>query len=144
MQTERVVDKDNTVAISDGSLLGLYKTTNGGGMWQKLDSTPNYCYQMCWKYPAIAISPNNPDMFFAGGLGFYPSADGGKTWVEKKARARQESTPSRPLSFLAFLFYTFTIFIPRGFLDVDDGVLDIALASSGCMRCLPPKDPFRR
>jgi len=66
-------------------LLGLFKTTDGGGNWVKLVNTPNYCVPQCWYDQAIAIAPNNPNIVFVGGAGgsgiVYRSTNGGSNWT---------------------------------------------------------------
>jgi uncharacterized repeat protein (TIGR01451 family) len=68
----------------DFTLLGLFKTTDGGANWVKLVNTPNYCDQQCWYDQAIAVAPNNPNIVFVGGNGsatVYRSTDGGLHWT---------------------------------------------------------------
>ena len=76
---------------TDGSLLGLYKTTDGGVVWNQLPATPNFCNPQCWYDMAIAVAPNNPNVIFGVGAYQYAtnsqttvvrSLDGGKTWAE--------------------------------------------------------------
>jgi photosystem II stability/assembly factor-like uncharacterized protein len=75
---------------TDGSLLGLYVTTNAGSNWTHLTATPDYCKKQCWYNNAIAVAPNNPGVIFAVGNYQYGSGsqttvirslDGGATWA---------------------------------------------------------------
>jgi photosystem II stability/assembly factor-like uncharacterized protein len=69
--------------VNDGSLLGMYKTTNAGGSWSALTSIPDYCTPQCSGDNVIAVSPANPKIIFAGGaftVTLVRSLDGGKTW----------------------------------------------------------------
>lgn len=69
--------------VNDGSLLGMYKTTNAGGSWSALTSIPDYCAPQCSGDDVIAVSPANPKIIFAGGaftVTLVRSLDGGKTW----------------------------------------------------------------
>ena len=69
--------------ISNGNLVGLFKTTDGGTNWTPLTSTPDYCTPVCNYANVIAVQPTNPNVVFAGG-GFVTtlvrSLDGGVTW----------------------------------------------------------------
>jgi len=56
---------DNNPA--DGSLLGLYKTTDGGATWVKT-AAPDYLGFQGWYDNAIVVSPTNANMVFAGGV----------------------------------------------------------------------------
>ncbi len=66
---------------TDGTLLAMYKSIDGGTSWSKLNA-PNFCGTQCWAFPALAVHPANPDLIFASGLNFYRSLDGGKTWAQ--------------------------------------------------------------
>ena len=78
---------------SNSSLLGLYKTTDGGNTWAKLTGVPNYLGQQGWYDNAVAVSPTNPNQVFMGGqvnyngtVGTYyalvGSQDGGSTFQD--------------------------------------------------------------
>lgn len=67
---------------NDGTLLGMYKTTDSGKTWVHLANTPNFCNTQCWAYPSLAVHPANPNIIFAGGLDLYRSMDGGATWLD--------------------------------------------------------------
>jgi len=68
-----------------GSLLGLYKTTNGGSSWTELTSAPDYCTPYCWYTNVVAVDPVNPQVVFIGGSDepgtLYQSLNGGATWT---------------------------------------------------------------
>ncbi|MDP8981073.1 MAG: hypothetical protein M3O35_10825 [Acidobacteriota bacterium] len=77
------------VAIQDsssstfGSLLGVFKTTDGGSTWNKL-TTPNVCSGVgqCWYDMNIRVSPKDPNLvFLVGSLRVARSMDGGATWA---------------------------------------------------------------
>src|SRR5579864_3335370 len=79
---------------SAGSLLGLFKTTDGGATFNKLTSTPDFCgsdgtANQCWYDMALAVAPNNANVVYAAGKYTYAtqaqtsvirSTDGGTTW----------------------------------------------------------------
>ena len=62
----------------DSGARGLFKTSDAGNTWQILEP-PEYV-------SALAISPNNSDVVFAGtSNGIFKSNDGGKTWIQLDA-----------------------------------------------------------
>ena len=69
-----------------GGLLGVWRTTDGGGTWQKRsgptglggcdgDSGQN------WYNQAIAVDPNNPDIVFMSTIDIYKSVNGGTNFA---------------------------------------------------------------
>ena len=73
------------------SLLGLFKTTDGGSNWTKLTSTPDYCNPQCWYDHVIAVQPTNANVIYAGGAAgttLVRSLDGGNTWTILQSASR--------------------------------------------------------
>ena len=69
--------------VNDDSLLGLFKTTDGGANWVQLASTPHYCNLQCSYDNTIAVQPTNANVIYAGGAfttTLARSLDGGNTW----------------------------------------------------------------
>lgn len=65
----------NLIIGFDSAGRGLFKTIDAGLNWQKLDP-PEYV-------TALAISPNDPNVIFAGtGKGIFVSNDGANTWTK--------------------------------------------------------------
>jgi uncharacterized protein (TIGR03437 family) len=73
------VDPSNSNIVYAGASNGVYKSTDGGGSWQKSGNfitTTN----------GIAIDPRTPATVYAAtSFGFYKSADGGATWEVKSS-----------------------------------------------------------
>ncbi len=63
---------------SSSSILGLYRTTNGGGSWA-LATTVNYVGSQGWYDNVVAVHPTNPDTVYCAGFNIHRSADGGAT-----------------------------------------------------------------
>lgn len=64
-----------------GKLLGIWKTTDSGGTWKKLSVGPAATFgNALWYSNALAVSPQDPDLVFAGALGIFRTRDGGATW----------------------------------------------------------------
>jgi hypothetical protein len=62
----------------DSGARGLFKTTDAGKTWESLEY-PEYI-------SALAISPNDSELIFAGtGKGIFKSDNGGKTWIHLDA-----------------------------------------------------------
>lgn len=61
-------------------LLGVFKTTNAGASWTKLDVPFDYMASQGWFDNIIGVHPTNPDIVFAGGVKLIRSSDGGATW----------------------------------------------------------------
>jgi len=67
----------------DGSLLGMFKSTDGGSNWNQLAAAPDYCTPQCSYDNVIAVQPTNANVVFAGGAfstTLMRSLDGGNTW----------------------------------------------------------------
>ena len=61
---------------------GLYKTTNGGDSWAKVDdgSISNIYSSFGWYFGKISVSPFNPDLVWILGVQLGRSGDGGASW----------------------------------------------------------------
>jgi photosystem II stability/assembly factor-like uncharacterized protein len=75
----------------DGSLYGMYKTTNAGANWFDLPNTPNYVRYQGWYDNCVIVDPLNPDICYAGGVfpydpetdyGLILTTDGGESWTD--------------------------------------------------------------
>jgi len=70
-------------ASSGGSLLGLYKTTNGGDNWTLQNNTTNYMGTQGWYDNALAIRSGSTTTVVVGGLDLYSSTNSGTTLTKK-------------------------------------------------------------
>jgi photosystem II stability/assembly factor-like uncharacterized protein len=81
------------VVTSPTGFTGIYTTVDGGNNWT-LTTAPNICTTQCSYDIAIAVSPKNPNIVYAGGIYTYQtnttpgspttvigSIDGGNTWT---------------------------------------------------------------
>lgn len=80
-----------SVAQSGGALLGLYRTTDGGGTWTLQASSPNYLGSQGWYDNVVVVHPSNPNYVIVGGIDIYASTDGGVTLVSKTQWAATNS-----------------------------------------------------
>jgi len=62
-------------------LLGVFKTTNGGEDWIKLDVPFDYMVSQGWFDNVMGVHPENPDIVYAGGVKMIFTTDGGTTWT---------------------------------------------------------------
>jgi len=71
----------NTVYSAATGTGGLYKSTDGGSAWSKLDTAGSGVASV--KFTTVAVDPTQPDIVYAGtaDAGMYRSADGGSTWT---------------------------------------------------------------
>lgn len=63
----------------DGTLLGIFKSTDGGERWSLVSNAPS-CNTQCWYDMALAVHPRDPDTVFFGGVPLYRSTNGGLTF----------------------------------------------------------------
>ena len=61
-------------------LLGVFKSTDAGASWEKLDVPFDYMISQGWFDNIIGVHPDNPDIVYAGGVKLIRSEDGGQTW----------------------------------------------------------------
>jgi photosystem II stability/assembly factor-like uncharacterized protein len=75
---------------NNGSLYGMYKTTNCGTSWFNLPNTPNYLGNQGWYDNCVIVHPTNTNICYAGGVfpytsGYYgiiKTTDGGNSWTD--------------------------------------------------------------
>jgi photosystem II stability/assembly factor-like uncharacterized protein len=67
-----------------GSLLGLYRTTNGGSSWSRLNGVPSDLfgnYNQGWYDIALGVHPTSSSTVFIGGVSLYRSTNSGSSWT---------------------------------------------------------------
>ncbi len=63
-------------------LKGIYKTTNRGALWDLTSSQPyDYMYRQGATKNVIRVHPTNPDIVYAGSIGFIKTTNGGASWT---------------------------------------------------------------
>jgi photosystem II stability/assembly factor-like uncharacterized protein len=81
------------------SVLGLFKTTDGGQNWTRLAAAPDYCRRQCDYDNVMRVHPTDPNIVFAGGAAgasggpielLWRTLDGGATWQEVHNSANGE------------------------------------------------------
>lgn len=70
-------------ASSSGSLLGVYKTTDGGTTWTMQNNSANYMGTQGWYDNALAIKTGSTTTIAVGGIDLYSSANSGLTLSQK-------------------------------------------------------------
>jgi len=65
---------------NDGQLLGIWKTTDAGTTWARLNASGADCGTQCWYDLVIATDPLDPNIVYFGGVLLYRSDDGGATF----------------------------------------------------------------
>lgn len=83
------------VNTSSNTLLGVYKTSDGGNTWTQLTAVPDFCANQCWYDMVIGVDPADSTgntVFFGGGSYGTPAAttlmrttDGGLTFGDVTA-----------------------------------------------------------
>ncbi len=70
-----------------GSELGLFRSRDGAGQWERVESPVND--RQVW---SILLHPRNPDLIVVGTCPsrLFRSDDGGRTWTEGRAEMRRE------------------------------------------------------
>jgi photosystem II stability/assembly factor-like uncharacterized protein len=89
-QSDSKVGYASFVNGNTGGLRGMFKTTDAGDSWVKLESTPNYLGGQGWYDNCVVVHPSNPNVCYAGGVfpydsGYYGvirTTDGGSSWVD--------------------------------------------------------------
>ncbi|CAN5642521.1 hypothetical protein BH10BAC5_BH10BAC5_28940 [soil metagenome] len=89
---------------SGGSLLGLYKTSDGGLNWTLQNSSTNYLGTQGWYDNGLAIKPLTTDFVVTGGLDLYVSSNSGTT-LTKKSSWSSSSTGNFCHADIHFLSY---------------------------------------
>ncbi|MBS1859160.1 MAG: hypothetical protein JST11_27550 [Acidobacteria bacterium] len=64
-----------------GALLGIWKTTDAGATWNKLQVPASFWGTQLWYDNTIRVSPADPNVVWAGALQIYRSTDGGANWT---------------------------------------------------------------
>jgi photosystem II stability/assembly factor-like uncharacterized protein len=63
-----------------GQLLGIWKSTDAGASWTRMNASGADCATQCWYDLVIATDPLDPNIVYFGGVLLYRSDDGGITF----------------------------------------------------------------
>lgn len=61
-----------------GNDMRIYRTGDGGGMWEEVVAEGASCFSQCWYDFAMAVHPADADRVFLGTVDLYESTDGGR------------------------------------------------------------------
>ena len=87
------------LAVTEGR---VWKTTDAGQTWRDLGGAPITDIQL------LVVSPDDPQVIFAGGQGLAASMDGGSNWVDRNA-----GLPASAVELKLDPSASSTLFIPR-------------------------------
>ena len=73
----------NNGGTNDGTLLGIYASTDGGVTWSSrfTPGTSSLCSTQCWYNMVIAVDPTASSTVYFGGLSLHKSTDGAVSFV---------------------------------------------------------------
>lgn len=69
-------------ASQTGSLEGLYKSTNHGETWNRINRNGVISVSFMWWFGKIQVDPKNPDIVYVPALDIVKSVNGGESWFE--------------------------------------------------------------
>ena len=69
--------------VSDGTLLGIWRTDDGGATWTEAPRGTASCASQCWYDMIIEIDPVDMNRVYFGGLHYYRSAAAGEPFVNR-------------------------------------------------------------
>ncbi len=119
------------IAAEDSTVLGVFKTTNGGNSWKEITGNGfhykrgGYSYEGQMMYGnCIAVSPKNSNHVICGGVDLHRTQDGGSTWelVSKWDRRRGQSDYAHA-DHHALLYPSDD---PDRIYDMNDGGMDVS------------------
>lgn len=96
------IQNSNSSASAFGTLLGIYKSTDGGNTWAKLPAQASLWGNQLWYDNTIRVSPTNPNVVWSGAIEVYRSLDGGNTWGELAPTGSNNTTIHVDFHNLAF------------------------------------------
>ena len=67
-------------AKTDGSLQGMYKTTDGGDEWFQIDDRAISDVPFMWWFGKVSVDPSNEEIAYATSLDMFTTRNGGASW----------------------------------------------------------------
>jgi photosystem II stability/assembly factor-like uncharacterized protein len=80
-----------SISASNGSLVGLYRTSDAGDNWTSKATSPNYLSSQGWYDNAVTVKPTDANFVVVGGLDVYTSSTGGSSLVQRSQWASTNS-----------------------------------------------------
>lgn len=69
-------------ATQTGNLEGLYKSTDHGESWNRINRNGVISVSFMWWFGKIQVDPQDPDVVYVPGLDIVKSVNGGESWFE--------------------------------------------------------------
>lgn len=69
-------------ATQTGNLEGLYKSTDHGESWNRINRNGVISVSFMWWFGKIQVDPKDPDIVYVPGLDIVKSVNGGESWFE--------------------------------------------------------------
>jgi hypothetical protein len=81
------------IANGNGTMLGIYKTVDGGAVWSLAYNASNHYASQGWYDLIIGVDPTNPNKVYSGGLDLWTSTNGGTSFTQ---RTHWNANPGNP------------------------------------------------
>jgi len=83
--TDRLVLYVSIHSTSTDTLLGIYRTADGGASWTKKNAISASCSTQCWYDMILAVSPTDANVVYFGGVSLYRSTNAAGNFTDVSA-----------------------------------------------------------